>query len=91
MTVPSSSPKTSQTRSGGGTKLTFAGPVQLNRMEVTVHTNSEQYPVLQTSQYSSYIGTDGHLSDKPPRLGVEDDVECPSEEKEPHQVLTASH
>lgn len=48
-------------------------------MEVTVHSNSEQYPTSQASQYGLYIGTDGQLSDKPPRLGVEDDVESSGE------------
>jgi len=71
------SQSTTQTRSAPGTKLTFAGPVQLNHMEVTVHTNSEQYP-SQTSQYGLYIGTDGQLSDKPPRLG-DDDAESNGE------------
>jgi hypothetical protein len=76
-TVSSSTQNSAQSRSVG-TKLTFAGPVQLNRMEVTVHSNSEQYPTSQTSQYGLYIGTDGQLSDKPPRLG-EDDVESSGE------------
>jgi len=46
---------------------------------VAVHTTSEQYPVSQASQYASYLGTDGHLSDKPRGLGIDDDVESSRE------------
>jgi len=52
-------------------------PIPLNRMEVSVVTNSEQYPTAQTGHYGSFVITDEQLrdKDKPQGLGVEDDVE----------------
>ena len=55
------------------------GPIPLSRMGVAVHTTSEQYPTSQASQYGSYLGTDGQLSDKPRGLGIDDDVESSRE------------
>jgi hypothetical protein len=48
-------------------------PIPLNRMEVSVHTHSEQYgeSSSKASQYALYLGED----DKPNGLGVDGDVE----------------
>ncbi|KAI9441046.1 hypothetical protein F5148DRAFT_829760 [Russula earlei] len=56
-------------------------PIQLNPMEVSVHTDSEQYPASQVGQYASFVITDGQLGDKPHGLDVEDDVESGHAEK----------
>ena len=52
-------------------------PIPLNRMEVSVHTHSEQYREsgLQTSQYGLYLGKDGQLYDKSNGLGIDGEVE----------------
>jgi len=55
------------------------GPIPLGRMGVAVHTTSEQYPASHRSQYGSYLGTDGQISDKPLGLGIDDDVEISRE------------
>ena len=47
----------------------------LNRMEVAVHTNSEQYSESQTGKYGLQASKDGKLCDKPQELGVANDVE----------------
>jgi hypothetical protein len=46
-------------------------------MEVSVITNSEQYPVTQTDHYGSFVITEEQLrdKDKPEGLSIEDDVE----------------
>jgi hypothetical protein len=62
-------------RTVSGTKRIFARSIALNRMEVAVHTSSEQYPAPQTSHDSLYVGTDGQPCDKLYGLGVDGDVE----------------
>jgi hypothetical protein len=62
-----------------GTKLIFAGPIWLNRMEpeVAVYETSEQYLESQAGHGSLYTHEDGKFvpRDKPHRLGVGDHVE----------------
>ena len=55
------------------------GPIPLSRMGVAVHTTSEQYPASHQSQYGSYLGTDGQISDKPRGLAIDDDLEISRE------------
>jgi len=55
------------------------GPIPLSRIGVAVHTTSEQYPASHASQYGSYLGTNGQISDKPRGLGIDDDVEISRE------------
>jgi len=64
-------------KAGGSTTV----PVPLNRIEVTVHTHSEQYGESgsQASQYGLYLGADGQLYDKPNGLGVDGDLESAGE------------
>jgi len=50
-----------------------AGPIPLKKMEVTVHTHSEQ--CADGSQYGLYISKDGQLYDKPHGLGIDGDIE----------------
>ncbi|KAH9954863.1 hypothetical protein BC827DRAFT_1272185 [Russula dissimulans] len=68
-------------KSGSSTTETHphirVAPIPLNRMEVSMVTSSEQYPVTQTGHYGSFVITEEQLrdKDKPQGLSVEDDVE----------------
>lgn len=65
--------------SGSTAKRGFPGPIELNRMEVAVHTDCEQYPESQTGNYSLYASKEGKLCDKPQGLDVNNDVESAGE------------
>jgi hypothetical protein len=71
---------TSRVVSNTNGSTTAPVPIPLDRMEVSVHTHSEQYGESgsQASQYGLYIGADGELHEKP-RPGVGVDVERAAE------------
>jgi len=50
-------------------------PISLDRVEVVVHKDNEQYTSSQAaSHYDSYVVPDGPSGDKPQGLSVEDEV-----------------
>jgi hypothetical protein len=66
-------------RTSSDTKRVSAGPIQLNRMQVAVHTAREQYPASQISHIGSYVSMGEHLRSKPRGLEPEDDLEGDTE------------
>ncbi|KAI9461159.1 hypothetical protein F5148DRAFT_248797 [Russula earlei] len=54
----------------------WVSPIPLGRMEVSVHTNSEQYPSPRRGHFDSFVVADGKMHDGPHGLGdVERGVE----------------
>jgi len=50
-------------------------PARFEQRGVRVTTVYEEYPTPQMGPHSSYNHVDGHLSEKPPGLGPEQDLE----------------
>ena len=58
-----------------------AVPIPLSRMEVSVRTESDQYPASQMNRSGTYLGTDTQGSCKTHEVSLNADVECGLEEK----------
>ncbi|KAF8487449.1 hypothetical protein DFH94DRAFT_27645 [Russula ochroleuca] len=56
-------------------------PIPLNKMEVTVRTECDQYPTSQMNRSGTYIGTDTQGNYKAHEVSLNADVECGLEEK----------
>jgi hypothetical protein len=58
-------------------KLIFSAPVPLNRVDVAVHTYSEDHPLAKMGKYASdsLCGSDNQSQDKPLVPGIGSDVE----------------
>jgi hypothetical protein len=59
--------------------LVRSGPIPLNRMEVTVHTEFDQYPISQMSRGGSYSSTDQQGRYKAHEVNLNVDVESDPE------------
>jgi len=79
----SSSPDTLQLAAPDISKRNFSGPIQLNRMEVSVRTDYEQYPTSQMSRTGSFVGKEPQENykvhevslDVGAKVGAESDLE----------------